>query len=121
MGTQSKSNSKDTNSYFDKFLLMSHQDENQKLSTKNPILVQKDLREILGKKSFFKARALRSGLLLIEVDQKQVHDKVLHIKKLYNNDVNVKAHPTLNLCKGTIYCEAAPPVGWGSSPCWVEV
>ena len=50
-------------------------------------------------------KPLSSGLLLIEVDQKQTHDKLLQVRKLRDIPVIVEPHATLNKSKGTIYCD----------------
>ena len=53
----------------------------KKLSKESPFAIQKAIQDILGKNKFFQIKALSSGLLLIEVDQKQTHDKLLQVKK----------------------------------------
>ena len=77
----------------------------KKLSKENPIVIEKALNAILGKKANYHAKPISSGLLLIEVDQKQTHDKLLQIQKLHNIPVSVSPHKTLNISKGTIYCD----------------
>ena len=106
MATPLQNNSKDTKtSKFAKFLIMKHTDENRKLSKENPFMIDKALKDILGKKAHYDMKPLSSGLLLIEVDQKQTHDKLLQVKKIHDIPVIVQPHATLNKSKGTIYCD----------------
>ena len=105
MATPLQKNDKDTKNKFAKFLIMKHEDEHQKLTKLNPFVIEKALREILGKKTFYEMKPLSSGLLLIEVDQKQTHDKLLQVRKLRDIPVIVEPHATLNKSKGTIYCD----------------
>ena len=102
----SNSNSNCTKTTFSKYLTIGHQDPNEKLSLKNPFKIAKALKDILGKKYVNDPKPLSSGLLLIEVDQKQTHDKLMSIKTLDKIPVTVKPHSTLNQTKGTIYCES---------------
>ena len=95
---------KDTRCRYDKFLIMAHKDPSKKLSKENPFLVDKALKDILGRK-FYQVKQLNSGHLLIEVDLKMTHDKLLTVKKLRDIPVTVKAHSTLNQCKGKVYCD----------------
>ena len=94
---------KDTKCRYDKYLIMAHKDPNKKLSKENPFFVDKALKDILGKK-FYRVEQLYSGHLLIEVDLKMTHDRLLTVKKLRDIPVTVKAHSTLNQCKGKVYC-----------------
>ena len=50
MATPLQNNAKDTKNKFAKFLIMKHEDEHQKLTKLNPFVIEKALREILGKK-----------------------------------------------------------------------
>ena len=99
--TQSNPNNKK----FDKYLVMKCTEEERKLTKENPISIDKAIKTIIGKKSYYEVKPLGSGLLLIEVDQKQVHDKFLQIKKLHNIPVSVSPHSSLNSSKGTIFCD----------------
>ena len=84
----SNSNSNCTKTTFSKYLTIGHQDPNEKLSLKNPFKIAKALKDILGKKYVNDPKPLSSGLLLIEVDQKQTHDKILQIRKILDIPVS---------------------------------
>ena len=67
--------------------------------------VEKEIHTSTGTTKGYKIKPLRSGLLLIEVDQKEVHDKLLNITSIDQTPVTVEPHATLNISKGTIRCD----------------
>ena len=81
-------------------------EEGRKLSKENPFKIDRDIKTIVGKKLYYEIKPLSSGLLLIEVDQKQVHDKMMQIRKVHDIPVSVSAHSSLNFSKGTILCDS---------------
>ena len=97
--------SRGTKDRFDRFLIISHKSPNERLSKKNPFFIDKALKDILGKK-FYQVKPMSSGNLLIEVDLKQSHEKLLTVRKLRDIPVTVKAHSSLNQCKGKVFCDA---------------
>ena len=98
-------NSKDTNCYYNKFLIIKSEIEGKKLTKESPFKVQNAIQDILGKNKYFQIKPLNSGLLLIEVDSKEIHDKLLRVKKLHDIPVTVSPHTSLNTTKGTIFCD----------------
>lgn len=68
-------------------------------------LIDKAFTGILGQDHGCKIKALRSGLLLIEVDQKRQADQLLATKKLASIDVTIEPHKTLNTSKGVVFCD----------------
>ena len=96
---------KDTSS-FDKFLTIKHGNAQTKLRKSNPFVIDKALKDIIGNKFWYQVKPLSSGHLLIEVDQKQAHDKLLTVTKLHDIPVKVEAHNQLNQTKGKVYCDA---------------
>ena len=105
-------NARDPKNKFSKFLLMTHADTSKQIKRENPFEIHKAIMNIIPKKSYFKMKPTGPGHLLIEVDKKETHDKLLQVKKLNSNkisvSVNIKPHAFLNTCKGTIYCENIP-------------
>ena len=95
---------------YKRFLTVRHKDPNNKLSFDNPWEIQRKLLAVIGKKQASNISSdwgrLRSGVLLIEVHQKQLRDKMLQIKKLGDIEVVIEEHQFLNTSKGTVYCDA---------------
>ena len=61
----------------------------------------------IGKKYNYKVdRQKNSGLLLIEVDQKELCDRLLKTKKLVDIAVNIEEHNGLNTSKGVVFCDS---------------
>ena len=77
----------------------------KKLTKESPFEIENDIKDIAWKKYFFQIKALSSGLLLIEVDQKPTQDKLLSVKKVHGIPVSVSPHSTMNSSKGTIFCD----------------
>ena len=104
MASLLKPNTKDTKNTYNKFLIMKA--EGRKLSKEDSFDMNEAIRDILGHQRWFDIKPHHgSGLLLIEVDQKQTHDKLLSIKKVLGIPVSVSPHSTLNSSKGTIFCD----------------
>ena len=105
-----KNNTKGTtNNKFAKFLVMKPDDSSLKLTKINAFKVDKGFKQILGNHCC-KIKQLRSGLLLIEVDQKKNYNKLLPVKKFVDIPVSVEEHSSLNISKGTIYCDCLEDV-----------
>ena len=103
--------SKDTKKEsFKRFLTVKHQDPNVKISFMNPWLIDRKLLAVVGKKQLCNMSSdigrLRSGVLLIEVHQKALCDRLLTVKKLVDIDVIIEEHQQLNTSKGMVYCDA---------------
>ena len=81
-------------------------EEGRKLSKENPFKIDRDIKTIVGKKLYYEIKPLSSGLLLIEVDQKQTHDKMMQIRKVHDIPVSVSPHSFMNSSKGTIFCDS---------------
>ena len=90
---------------YPKFLMMSSTDPKLDLSKQNMFIVEKALVGIIGQEHNCQVKALRSGHLLIEVDQKHKAETLLDLKQLHTFPVTVEPHNELNSCKGTVYCE----------------
>ena len=96
---------------YKRFLTVRHQDPNVKLSFINPWDVDRKLLAVVGKKNLCNISTdigrLRSGVLLIEVHQKELCNRLLTVKKLGDDiKVNVQEHEQLNTSKGMVYCDA---------------
>ena len=105
MASFHSTNTKDTKNQFNKFLVMKAVANGHKLSKESSFDMKDAIQAILGNNKHFDIKPLSSGLLLIEVDQKQTHDKMLQIKKVLNIPVSVSPHSSLNATKGTIFCD----------------
>ena len=90
---------------FKRFVTIEHQDEKIHMCSMNPFEIDRQLRTILGKKHRCKVTNMRSGHLLVEVDQRSLYDKLLPVRALGNIPVVIKDHTQLNSSKGRIYCE----------------
>ena len=75
------------------------------MSDLSPFVVDKAIRSVLGKNYTSKISMLRSGLLLIEVDQVAEYNKLVSRNKLGDIPVKISLHKQLNTSKGTIYCD----------------
>ena len=90
---------------FKKFLSVKRADSDAKMSDLSPFVVDKAIKSLLGKNHTSKISTLRSGLLLIEVDQVAEYNKLAKCKKIGDIRVKISAHKQLNSSKGTIYCD----------------
>ena len=90
---------------FKRFVTIEHQDEAIHMTSVNPFEIDRQLRSLLGKKHRCKVTNLRSGHLLVEVDQRSLYDKLMKVRALGSIPVVVKDHRELNSSKGRIYCE----------------
>ena len=104
--------------FFKRFLIIkkdtasqTDQDDNQKnidpsMSDVNVFVVDRSLKSILGKHyKWCKISRLRSGLLLVEVVQRQAFDLLKRVTKIGEVSVIVEEHQTLNTSKGFIICD----------------
>ena len=91
---------------YKKYLVIKHQDPQQKITDINPIEIDNGLTRRLGKPHRCKVTRLRSGLLLVEVDRKQLYDKLMQTSKLNGIPIKVEEHSTLNTSKGVIFCDS---------------
>ena len=90
---------------FKKFLTMKRADSDAKMSDLSPFVVDKAIKSLLGKKHTSKISTLRSGLLLIEVDQVAEFNKLAKCKKIGDTKVKITEHKQLNTSKGIIFCD----------------
>ena len=92
---------------FKRYLVMKQKDPSIKMSSLSLFEVNKELKSVVGKKHSLegKVTTLRSGLLLIEVDQKPIYDKLMKTTKLRTIEVVIEEHSGLNSSKGVIYCD----------------
>ena len=90
---------------YKKYLVIKHKDPKRRITDVSPIEMEKGLTHRLGKDQKYKVSRLRSGLLLIEVDRKELYDKLMQTSKLNNIPVKVEEHSTLNISKGVIFCD----------------
>ena len=104
--------------YFKRFLIikkdttnLTDQDDNQNninpsMSDVSVFIVDRSLKSILGKHyKWCKISRLRSGLLLVEVVQRQAFDLLKRVTKIGEVSVIVEEHQTLNTSKGFIICD----------------
>ena len=96
---------KRTEIIFKRFLTIKHADENLKMIDLNPFMIEKNLKVLLGKKTFYKVTKTRAGHLLIEVDRKETMKKLKQTKHIGDFPVIITEHENLNTCKGVIFCD----------------
>ena len=92
---------------FKRFLTIKHTDPDIKMADLNPFEVERKLKTVLGKKHTCKINKIRSGLLLIEVDRKQIVDQLLRTRKIADIPVVIEEHKALNSSMGMVYCDNA--------------
>ena len=90
---------------FKKYVTIKHTDRNIRMTDLSPFAIKEGLKSAIGKKRCNITR-LRSGLLLIEVDQKQQYTQLMRLKRIQDIPVIVEEHRTLNISKGVLYCDA---------------
>ena len=93
------------NFFYKRFMVIQHSDSTKKIGDMNPFYVERQLKAFLGKKTWYKANKIRSGHLLIEVDRKNIVDKLKKTKTIGEIPVEVKEHKELNSCKGRVFCD----------------
>lgn len=81
-----------------------HQDHSKKIAELNIFQVERALKSTIGKRNY-KITRCRSGILLNEVDQKQLYEKLLKIKKLDDIPVLIEDQKFLNTSKGVFHCD----------------
>ena len=96
---------KKTEIIFKRFLTIKHADEKIKMTDLNPFIIEKNLKVLLGKKTFYKVTKTRAGHLLIEVDRKEIMNKLKKTKHIGDIPVLISEHDNLNTCKGVIFCD----------------
>ena len=103
-GSDTNTDTNTNTNAFPKFLIAKCADPDDHLSKKNLILAEKAFTGILGKDHECTIKALRSGVLLIEVHQKWEAEILMATTKLATIDVCIEPHKTLNTSKGVVYC-----------------
>ena len=89
---------------FKRFLTIKHTDGKTNMTDLNPFMIEKNLKVLMGKKTFYKVTKTRAGHLLIEVDRKEIIKKLLQTKHIGDIPVVIAEHDNLNTCKGVIFC-----------------
>ena len=78
---------------FKRFLKIKSCDPKKNVSDVSPFVIERDLKQQLGKKySSCKINRTRSGLLLVEVVQQQAFERLKQIKKIGDLVVKVEEH-----------------------------
>ena len=91
---------------FKRYLVIKHENTDQKMTDISPFKIERKMKKVLGKKHVCKLSSLRSGLLLVEVDQKQLYDRLMTTKKLDDIPVIIEEHTGLNTSKGIVFCDS---------------
>ena len=82
------------------FLVIESNDQNRPVTSLSPFVIDKTIKACAG--SVKQVKKLRSGVLLIEVDNKKHAENLLKLKLILDLSVSVSAHRTLNTCKGVV-------------------
>ena len=90
---------RNTELIFKRFLTIKHVNEQTKMTDLNPFMIEKELKNLLGKKTFYKVTKTRAGHLLIEVDRKETMKKLKQTKHIGDFPVIITEHENLNTCK----------------------
>ena len=90
-----------------RFLVVQSADSSRKVSDLSPFVIEKCIVSLAGQPKSIKK--LKSGDLLLEVEKKKHIENLLRTKKLFDLDVNISLHKTLNCSKGVIRCEDLGP------------
>ena len=82
------------------FLVIQSNDENRPVTALSPFVIDKTIKACAG--TVKGVKKLRSGMILVEVDNKRHSESFLKLKKVLDIDVTVTPHRTLNTCKGIV-------------------
>ena len=85
---------------FPRFVVIKSNNPEKPVAGLSPFVVEKTVKGILGMTP--KIKKLRSGELLLEVEQKKYSDQILHLKTIFQLRVTAYPHTSLNSCKGVI-------------------
>ena len=90
-----------------RFLIVTSEEKDRKVSDLSPFVIEKCINSIAGHPKSIKR--LKSGDLLLEVEKKSHVENLLATKKLFDLNVKISLHNTLNSCKGVIRCQDFAP------------
>ena len=90
-----------------RFLVVTSQDKDRKVSDLSPLVIEKSIQSIAGHPKSIKR--LNSGGLLLEVEKNAHVTALLATKKLFDLKVKISLHNTLNTSKGVIRCQDLGP------------
>src|SRR5207302_1289462 len=82
------------------FLVIRSNDENRPVTALSPFVIDKSIKACAG--TVKGVKKLRSGVILVEVDNRKHSENLLKLKKMFDMDSNVTPHRTLNTCKGIV-------------------
>ena len=88
---------------FARFLVIESADSSKPVTKLSPFIIEKSISAILGTPKSVKK--LKNETLLVECFSQQQVKNLLGHKKLFNLDVNIFPHKTLNTSKGVIRCK----------------
>ena len=90
-----------------RFLIVKSEEKDRKVSDLSPFAIEKSIQAIAGHPKSIKR--LKSGDLLLEVEKKSHITNLLSTKKLFNLNVKISLHCSLNTSKGVIRCQDLGP------------
>ena len=90
-----------------RILIVTSDEKDRKVSDLPPFTIEKCIQSIAGHPKSIKK--LKSGDLLLEVEKKSHVENLLSTKKLFDLNVRISLHSTLNSCKGVIRCQDYAP------------
>ena len=91
---------------FSRYLLLQSSKSDERITDKNPYIIEKALNGIIGMDHNCEIKPLRSGHYLIVADQKSKADQLIKVTKLHTFDVKIEPHKALNTSKGVVHCPA---------------
>ena len=89
------------------FLILKSEEKDRKVSDPSPFAIEKSIQAIAGHPKSIKR--LKSGDLLLEVEKKSHITNLFSTKKLFNLNVKISLHVSLNTSKGVIRCQDLGP------------
>ena len=90
-----------------RFLVVQSADPSFKVSDPSPFMIEKWIVLLAGHPK--STKKIKSSDLLLEVENRNISKTMLRSKKLFDLDVNISLHKTLNRSKGVICCERLVP------------
>ena len=87
---------------FPRFLIIQSTDENKKIASLSPFVIDKQISSIVGKAKQIKI--LRNGNLLIEITTRQQANNLLSQTTFFQIPCRVFPHKSLNTSRGVIRC-----------------
>ena len=89
--------------HFPTFIVIESKDPSNPVTKLSPFVIEKQLHGILGTPKSVKK--LKNNTILVQCFTRQQSENLLKNKKIFQQNVNIYPHKTLNSCKGIVRCK----------------